>query len=227
MYILKQGQIFLGCLQQQLCAGNLFGCCATGCCRAAARHAPGGQRECHLQSDARCRPPRHVLAHHLRGLQDAAGVGDVAVGEAVAGEVGLAAAGGVEIDRLDIADVVHPVGVVEEVLVAVGGDENLEALGHAGSALYLRLAHGLQFLHRRLAEDVVARDDVLRAKALPVVGAFLHVVEQAQLLQVLAALEGTVLYDHLQVAVRVVAAARALVELDGLHVLVAGDGVAA
>ena len=56
--------------------------------------------------------------------------------------------------------------------------------------------------------------------------AVLHIVEHAQLLQVLTACKGTVLDDHLQVAVRVLAVAVGLVELDGLDMRVALDGIA-
>ena len=88
------------------------------------------------------------------------------------------------------------------------------------------LAHFHHLVVRRLAEDVVAGDDVLRAEGRPVVFTVLHVVEHPQLLQVLAALEGTVGDDHLQVAVGVLAVAVGLVELDALHVLVADEGIA-
>ena len=57
--------------------------------------------------------------------------------------------------------------------------------------------------------------------------ALLCKVVQANLLQVLTASEGSVLNHHLQVAVRIVAAAVGLPELHGLQVLAVGKGTAA
>ena len=77
------------------------------------------------------------------------------------------------------------------------------------------------------SKDVVARDDILRTQRLPVVVAVLHVVVHAYLLQVLAASEGAVLDDHLQVAIRVLRAPVGLVELHGLQLVAAGKGTTA
>jgi len=60
-----------------------------------------------------------------------------------------------------------------------------------------------------------------------VVFALLCKVVQADLLQVLTAPEGTILDHHLQVAVRIVAAAVGLPELYGFQILAVGKGVAA
>ncbi len=71
----------------------------------------------HLYGDTWQRPPRHILTHGLRGLQDATWVGDIAVCEAADGEVGLLV-GRVILHRLKIAHVWRPVEVVEEVVIA-------------------------------------------------------------------------------------------------------------
>ena len=81
------------------------------------------------------------------------------------------------------------------------------------------------FLVGRKTEDVVAWDDIRRAESRPMVFAVLHVVEHAQLFQVRTVLEGSVGDDHLQVAVRVVAIAVGLVELNVFHMRIACDGI--
>ena len=97
-----------------------------------------------------------------------------------------------------------PVRVFLELGHAVARHDNLEAFGRTGLQVNrCHLAHTLYFVCRWVTEDVVARNDVLRAQRRPVVVAVLLVVEQAQLLQALHAAEGAVGDDYLQVGVGV------------------------
>ena len=110
----------------------------------------------------------------------------------------------VEVHRLDVGGVACPVGVVQEFLEAVGRHEDFEVCGYLGLVgMEFVIVFGSKpsrtFIQRCRAEDVVARDDVLRTQGLPVVTAVLDEVEHAQLLEVLATGERAVLNNHLQV----------------------------
>ena len=180
----------------------------------------------YLAEQARQHPPRHVLAHHLRSLDDAARGGHVVVGHAALAEGRLAIVVRV-IAALHKADVWQPVRVVHELGEAVARHHDLETVGCSG----LHVPHGCighrgHLVGRGNTEDVVPRNHVLRAQRRPVVLAVLLVVEQAQLLQVIHACQCAVGDHHLQVGVGVLRVAGGLPELDVLHVRVAADGVA-
>ena len=131
-------------------------------------------------------------------MPDATGVGHVSVGQTVSIEVAFALHA--PLHRLKIGCVGQPVRVAQELVHAIARNENLEVRR-------MNRHHGFGFLCRRyaggfvegwLTEDVVARNDILRTQRLPMIVAVLYIVEHAQLLQVLAILERTVLNHHLQ-----------------------------
>ena len=186
----------------------------------------GGHSHKHFDGDARRGPPRHILSHHLRGLQHTARIGHIAVVQTVLVVV-LTPICRVKLHGFDVIPIRLPVGVVQKLLEAIGRYQHLEVGIHVLARFtILFFGHRLGTFQGRQREDVVARDDILRTEVLPVVFAVLHIVEHAQLLQVLTACKGTVLDDHLQVAVRVLAVAVGLVELDSLDMRVALDGIA-
>ena len=175
-------------------------------------------RDGYFRNNQRNIPPRQRLIHHLVRIAYARRSRRKAIDQAVLADVRFRRWRIVGCP--DVISIQAPVRVVDEFRVAVRRNDDVEVRVDGRSCgNHLLLAHARRLHSIGYSEYVVPRNHVARSQRLPVVLSVLHVVEQAQLLQVATVAKSTVLNANLQVAVGIGTAAVGLVELNRLQVL--------
>ena len=159
----------------------------------------GLDHQCYFQSLDWNVPPRQFLRDHIVSRCRVDGLGGIVIHQIVNRD-GIPC-GRLIVGSLYIDKIFSPVGVFDKLLITRRRNHNLKLIRHWPCNSLPSLRIPFQFFCCNFPEDIITRNHIFRAQCLPMVITILHIVVQANLLQVLTVAESTVLNHDFHVAV--------------------------